>query len=179
MKLLVARHGLTQTNKDQVINGRLDEPLTEEGKRQAKELAEKLRSAGIEAIYSSPLKRTSMTALPIAEKINVEINIDRRIIEVDVGRFQGQPDTMAEKEFGCKISGLLDTYSYDFRDSERGESSEQVEARIRSFIEDLKETPYKCVLVVTHGGIVRWFSYICTGQKIGRQPNAKVLEYAI
>lgn len=176
MKLIVVRHGLTQTNQDGIINGRLDEPLAEEGKRQAEKLAEELASKNIEAIYSSPLKRASMTALPIADRIKKPINIDRRIIEVDVGHFQQKTLEDTKKELGRILPDLLDEYKYDFRSTEGGESSEQVEARVKSFINDIKQLPYKEVLVITHGGILRWFHYICTGKKIGRRPNAEVLE---
>lgn len=173
MKLIVVRHGLCQDNVDKVIGGQHDDNLTDEGKIQAQELANKLVSYGIEHIYSSPLKRTTETALPIAEKLDTTINIDRRLIEVSFGSFEGKPNEEFESVVGSEPSELLSSYQYDLREH-GGESSTQVEKRVRAFIKDLKKQPFNVVLIVTHGGIVRFFHYICTGKKTGSYPNASI-----
>lgn len=174
MELIIVRHGITETNINDIVNGQLDEPLAENGITQAQELAQRLESKNIEIIYSSPLKRATLTALPIAERIGKTINIDHRLIEVDFGSFEGKPNIEMEKELGSDARGLLNRYEYDFTPY-GGESSTQVEARVRSFCNDLKDKPYETVLVVTHGGIVRWLHYLITGEKIGPRPNAEEL----
>lgn len=174
MELIVVRHGLTGTNIRGIINGQLDEPLAKEGKAQAQKLAKRLEFKGIECIYSSPLKRATLTALPIAEKIGTTINIDRRLIEVNFGSFEGKPNTEMEKELGSQAREFLNRYKYDFTPF-GGESSAEVEKRVQLFLDDLKKQPYKLVLIVTHGGIMRWLHYICTGEKIGSHPNAEEL----
>ena len=56
-----------------------DPGLTPAGQRRAAELARQLVDAdvvaGIDAIYSTPFRRTKETAQPIAEKLNLPINI--------------------------------------------------------------------------------------------------------
>jgi len=65
MKLYFARHGQTNANAN-MTNGQsiaeLDEPLNEEGVRQAKELAEELKGVDLHAIISSTLTRAHQTA---------------------------------------------------------------------------------------------------------------------
>lgn len=174
MELIIVRHGLTEANINGIANGQLDEPLAEEGKSQAQELAQRLESKEIEIIYSSPLKRASLTAIPIAEKLGKTINIDHRLMEVNFGSFEGRPNAEMEKTLGSSARELFNKYEYDFTPY-GGESSAQVEARVKSFYDDLKDQPYEMVLVVTHGGIVRWLHYLVTGEKIGPRPNAEEL----
>src|SRR3990167_9761152 len=100
MEVILVRHGLTENNKKGITNGRIDEPLADEGIEQAQELARRLKDKPIDVIYSSPLKRATFTALPIAEKIGRTINIDHRLIEVDFGDFEGKPNSEVEKILG-------------------------------------------------------------------------------
>ena len=176
MKLVVVRHGITESNVKQLLNGQgHDDNLTTEGKNQAKELAERLKDMGIEQIYSSPLKRTTETALPIAEKLDKPINIDIRLIEVSFGSLEGGPNDSVMKVMGKSQRQMFDEYEYDFSEF-GGETSKQVEARVRAFLKDLKKQRYKTVLVVTHGGILRWIRYIVTGIKHSSHPNAVEIE---
>lgn len=178
MEIILVRHGLTEANKNGITNGQLDEPLAEEGKVQAQELADRLQDKPIEIIYSSPLKRATLTALPIAEKLGKTINIDRRLIEVSFGRFEGRPNEEVKAVLGDEMRDLFNKYEYDLIPY-GGESSSQVENRARSFYDDLKKLPYETILVVTHGGIVRWLHYFATGEKIGPRPNAEELHLKV
>ena len=90
MKLIVIRHGETLWNKENRWQGRTDIELSEEGKEQAKKLAEELKSYKIDVIYSSPLKRALDTAKEI-QKVhpNAEMIIDNDLIETSFGIFEG------------------------------------------------------------------------------------------
>lgn len=176
MDIIVVRHGQTEANKSGVIG--TDSNLTEEGKQQAKELGDKLSREQIDVIYCSPLKRTSQTALPLAEKLGREIFIDERIREVDWGDFDGLPGSFFKKTIGMEPRDSLDSYAYDFH-QHHGESSADVERRVRSFVDELRTKPYGKVLIITHGGIVRMLHYVITGEKILYQPNAKVINLKI
>lgn len=178
MELIVVRHGVTNSNIKGITNGQIDESLTKEGKKQAIALSERLKSKNIDIIYSSPLKRASLTALPIAEKIGKEINIDHRLIEVSFGSFEGKPNAELVKVLGSDARKLFNEYVYDFTPY-GGESSVQVEKRVRSFFDELKDQSYKTVLIVTHGGIVRWLHYLATGEKTGPRPNAEELHLKV
>jgi probable phosphoglycerate mutase/uncharacterized phosphatase len=133
------RHGATDWNRQGLFQGRTDNPLNEDGLRQANEAASMLRGAGISRIVASPLVRAARTAEIIADAIAVPLTIDAGIIEFDFGSFEGLPvrdlmikhgvnsatglvsilpadgenwDAMAERSLRC-VSGWLDRYPGD------------------------------------------------------------------
>lgn len=174
MKLLVVRHAATISNAHHCINGQRDERLSTVGREQLTGIVESLKGRRIDAIFCSPLKRATETALPVAVDHQTEIVIDRRLIEISAGSLTGKPYEVTIELFGKKSTELLDEYNYDFT-VYGGESAQQVRERVQAFLEELKHQPFKSVLVVTHGGILRWINYLCTGERIVGQPNGSVL----
>ena len=81
--LLLVRHGRTDANAQGLLLGRLDPPLSEEGRAQAAALAARIpRDA---RVIASPLLRTRQTA----EAFGLPFDIDERWIELDYGELDG------------------------------------------------------------------------------------------
>lgn len=173
MQLIVVRHARTAYNEKELINGRIDEELSPAGFEQIDGLMKSLAGYIFTIVYTSPLKRSVQTAVPLAGQRNVPLKTDARIIEVSLGSFEGKGWDATIPDFGLNSSALLSTCEYDFR-AYGGESADETRARVQSFIDDLKKTPNDTPLVVTHGGILRWFYYLCTGEKAGRVPNSSI-----
>jgi len=89
MRLILVRHGETDTNKARLALGRADIELNEQGRWQAQRLAISLKDERIAAIYSSPLKRALATAEPIASSHGLEVQVDEGLIEMDIGEMEG------------------------------------------------------------------------------------------
>jgi probable phosphoglycerate mutase len=88
---LLIRHGETDYNKKMHLPGRLpDVHLNKKGRQQAQAVADKLASAPIKAIYSSPLERTMETAELLANVLMLEIIPMAGLLETDCGEWQGQ-----------------------------------------------------------------------------------------
>ena len=88
---LLIRHGENDYVKTGRLAGRLPEVhLNEKGRAQANLLAEKLASAPVKAVYSSPLERALETAAPIAAAINLPVIENAGLIEMDYGEWQNQ-----------------------------------------------------------------------------------------
>src|SRR4051794_25579935 len=86
----LVRHGQTQRSKVKAYSGRLDIPLTGEGREQARRCAARLASAStIDAIFSSPLVRARDTAQAIADATGAPLTVDERLTEIDFGPFEG------------------------------------------------------------------------------------------
>ena len=96
MKLYVARHGQTRWNSQNRVLGRTDIPLNETGIEQAKGLAEKAASLGIDIIISSPLKRARQTADIVGDALGLSVLTDERLTEFDFGAFEGASRADAE-----------------------------------------------------------------------------------
>ena len=87
--LYITRHGETDWNHMKKIMGRCDEPLNENGIRQAYIAKEEIDKYDIDFIICSPLIRARQTAEIINEDRNLEMIIDERIIERNFGEFEG------------------------------------------------------------------------------------------
>lgn len=91
-KIFLVRHGQDTDNAVGILNGRRDTELTELGREQARQVAEKLRDNGVQIICASPLKRAYETARIIAEALKVdEVIVDKHLIERDFGILSGKP----------------------------------------------------------------------------------------
>ncbi len=91
-KVWLLRHGQTEANIVGRFAGRTAEPLTEEGKRQARAAGQKLRGEGIRRIYASPLPRTLETARLVAQELegNPEIIPEPAFLEINLPPWEGK-----------------------------------------------------------------------------------------
>ena len=71
MRLFFARHGETDWNAQKLIQGSTDIELNENGLAQAHALAKALAGTGIQCVYTSKLKRASVTAGIVAEALGI------------------------------------------------------------------------------------------------------------
>jgi len=88
-EIIIARHGETEWNREEIFRGRVDVELNETGIRQAELLARYLRDREIEAISSSPLKRAGRTAEIIAQHHPVTVEVTPGLIDFNYGDWQG------------------------------------------------------------------------------------------
>lgn len=88
--IILVRHGQTEVNRDGRLQGRLDRPLTELGREQARLAAAGLAGSGATAVLTSPLIRAADTAREIASVLGVAVEADDRLLEVDYGEWDGR-----------------------------------------------------------------------------------------
>ncbi|MFC1862258.1 histidine phosphatase family protein [Chloroflexota bacterium] len=88
-EIILARHGETKWNVQEVFRGRIDVELNETGVKQAGLLAGYLSKLKIDAVYSSPLKRALKTAEVIASYHKLDVEIAPGLIDLDFGEWQG------------------------------------------------------------------------------------------
>ena len=146
MSVLVVRHGRTDWNDLENVQGTADIPLNETGILQANETKKLLKEEKIDMIISSPLIRARQTAQIINEEKNLEIVYDERIRERNFGEFEG----FNKKEFDFKDFW---TYSKNLR-YDKAENIQDFFKRIFDFLDIIKkEYRDKNVLLVIHGGV--------------------------
>lgn len=159
--LYIVRHGETEWNVLHRIQGHFDSALTEEGKGEAKETAEKLNGVHFDAIYSSDLLRSKHTADIIALKKKLEVMTSKALRERTFGKYDG----IMGKEYSEKTKDLLEEYKklsvkekWNFKFAEGYESDEELVTRFMTFLREIAVGyQSKTVLIVTHGGNIRTF----------------------
>ncbi|GAB4225751.1 MAG: hypothetical protein Tsb0021_01000 [Chlamydiales bacterium] len=88
---ILIRHGETDWNAEQRVQGHTDVPLNKKGHFQAQKLARKLKKIypGIQRIYSSDLSRAYQTARYTAHLFELPIKTDINLRELDCGTSEG------------------------------------------------------------------------------------------
>lgn len=136
--LLLVRHGETDWNADGRLQGQTDRPLSEFGRRQAKQLADELGDDEIDAIYASDLSRARETAEIVGERLGLTVALDAGLREKDWGTWEGL--TSVERD---RVEFV-------------GETTEAHQERVLAALGRIAERhPGGRVLVVTHGGSMR------------------------
>ena len=136
--LLLVRHGETDWNAAGRLQGHTDRPLNDYGRRQAKELAERLAGEGADAIYASDLVRAKETAEIVGERLGLTVAVDPDLREKDWGTWEGLTgDERVHVEF-------------------EGESTEDHRDRVMGAVRRIvARHPEQRIVVVTHGGSLR------------------------
>lgn len=146
-EIYVLRHGETEWNALGRMQGRLDSPLTEKGQDQARLQGQSLRAHDLVdlPIYCSPSGRARRTAeLAVPEKF-AEIRFDERLMEIDLGQWQGRVKADLALEFPHVFE---DDETWGWYDCcPQGEGFSGLEQRTASFLADL-EGP---AVLFTHG----------------------------
>ena len=95
LRLYIARHGETDWNVEHRLQGLTDTPLNEHGRGQAVALGDTLKGIHLDAIYSSTLSRSRVTAETVAGR-SMTVRSLPGLRERNYGRFQGGSDTDPE-----------------------------------------------------------------------------------
>lgn len=98
-RLWLARHGLTRGNAEGVRLGSLDPPLLPEGREQARALAERVRTLGVEAVWCSPLARARGTAEIVADRLGLPLHVDADLREMALGPWEGLREDEIARRF--------------------------------------------------------------------------------
>jgi broad specificity phosphatase PhoE len=162
MRVYLARHGETTWNLAGRYQGRRESALTALGMRQALALADAMSAARVSRVVSSPLLRCSATALPSAERANVALETDDRLIEIAHGTWEGRlRDEIAANDPARYHAWRKDPARVAFVG---GETLGDVRERWRAFAASF--APALPALVVTHDAVVRVALLEALGQEL-------------
>ena len=149
-QIIFLRHGQAENNVKRVLSGRTPGvPLTDAGVSQAQLCAEFLEKMNISAIYSSPIQRAKHTADIVGERLSLDVLVDERLIELDMGKFTGMPYNDIVTNHG---NVFMKFYNGELEIAHNGvETFAQVKKRVISMIDEiLKKHPNENVLLVSH-----------------------------
>jgi broad specificity phosphatase PhoE len=152
-KLILARHGETVWNVEKIYRGRADVNLDEVGIKQAELLGKYLSNWKLEAIYSSPVKRSLDTANIIARYQKIGVYTAEGLIDFDYGEWQSLP----EQEVTRLYPALLDEWHNNPHKVKMpgGESLEDVRRRAIEVVNDVLSKYQGSVVLVSHRVVIK------------------------
>jgi len=148
--IIFLRHGQAKNNTERILAGRAPGvPLTDEGVDQSEKAAKFLEEMNITAIYSSPIERAKNTADIIGKHNSIDVRIDDRLIELDMGKFTGKP---YDEIFSTHGNVFMKFYRGELEIAHNGvETFEEVKKRIRDMVDHVIDNhPDENVVLVTH-----------------------------
>jgi broad specificity phosphatase PhoE len=141
-EIVLVRHGETEWSRELKHTGRTDVPLTEEGERQARGLAEALHGREFALVLSSPLHR----AVETARLAGLEPELRDDLREWDYGDYEGRRTAEIREE--------IPDWTIWRYGAPNGESLEEVGARADRVISEIRGVDGD-VLVFAHGHLLR------------------------
>ena len=150
------RHGETDWNVESRLQGQLDVPLNDTGRRQAREAAIPLAGSGLVAIVASPLSRARETAEIVNKTLCLPLRFDAQLMERHFGVLQG----LTKLEIDGRIEAGLRTHhgpveADGYSCPIEGEPLADLDARIVASIAEITAAVDGPVLIVGHGGPYR------------------------
>ena len=170
----VEENGIRNTNEDfQMINEK--EILSVQGEEEAKKLSENAELQSIEVIWSSNYTRAKATAKYIANKNNLQYNLDKRLCERNLGNLEDLAKFMSDKETRDPSREQLAFPKFKTRD---GESANDTNKRMNEFMDEILEKyKEKRIAVISQGGAIKFYllSYCKINEKLNLEYNEKEL----
>ena len=152
--IYIIRHGKTEWNKRHKLQGQTDIPLCDEGRKMAREAAERYADVHFDVCYSSPLIRAKETAGILLEGRNVPIFTDDRLKEMAFGTYEGIENSFQKPDSEINV---FFRHPEDYvKPVEGAESLDELYARTKSFIDEVIMPLHekgKDVLIVGHGAL--------------------------
>ena len=148
--IILLRHGQAENNTKKILAGRSPGVnLTEEGIQQAEQAGKILKALNISKIYSSPIDRAIQTSEIITKQCDLEVILDDRLIELDMGKFTMMP---YDEIFAKHGNVFLKFYEGSEEVSENGvETFAQVQKRMFEMVNFVLDNHKdENVVLVTH-----------------------------
>src|SRR4030042_6000086 len=158
--ITLLRHGESEGNISEVVQGQSDYPLTPAGMEQAQHIASIWKSEGttFDLIISSPLKRACQTAEIIASSLKVPIEYDLAWKERNFGHLQG----IKLEDINLLTPPVDFFHPYDPMGG-NGESQVDLFTRASMALQNILRLPAGSYLIVSHGGILNKVLFVIRG----------------
>ena len=153
-EIILIRHGETEWNSQQRMQGHSNSDLSSVGQAQIQALGQWMKNVPFDHIYSSDSLRAKQTAEAITQFSGHELKIDLRLREKNLGVFEGLTSEEA-RERHPEVFRLFKTAGSKYVIDE-GESTQQLQDRALEIVNEIRiKHPEERVLLVTHGGFIR------------------------
>ncbi len=156
IRLFLVRHGITTWNEGGMYQGRVDVPLSDEGRDQVRRLRDRLRTEDFQASYCSELDRARESAVILLNGRSCPLYTSSDLNEVSYGLWEG----LTRQEVRAQFPEEWESFLAD-RENQTplgGESAADLDRRVRDFANSLARHQSEddaSILVAGHGGSLR------------------------
>lgn len=153
LKLYLTRHGETEWNSKQRLQGWQDSSLTKNGIEKAHLFKDTVKDVDFDIIYTSDQKRAVETAKIIKGDRDISIKQLEELRELSFGNWEGR----TLKDIKSKEADLFNIYlnSPLLYKPSSGETISQLFRRVKLALEIIEKNNDKNVLVVSHGVTIK------------------------
>lgn len=175
MKIYLIRHGETTGDIEDRYGGDYDDHLTDKGRQQARELAEKLKDKKIQIIFHSPRIRAIETAEIVNKILNIKIEVIDAFRERNkYGILTGMIKSEAKEKYPKEVKELSKGIYNNVKSSEDYVSFK--ERAIRAF-KKVIDSHYETIAIITHSEPIKCIAReILRLGEIGSLKDCEVLE---
>ena len=155
MKVYFVRHGESVGNKAG-LHQKADMPLSEDGRKQAEKIAERLKKYKIDLILTSPIQRTRETAEIISKSLNIPVEVMGKLAEAKgpseiAGLAVSDPEAVRVKAL------IRENYTKGNWKYSDEENFDDLNARTQSFLEHvLKDHKNHNIVCVSHATLIKF-----------------------
>ena len=152
-KLILIRHGQTESNIAKRIQGQSDSPLTPFGRKQMERAGARLAKVPLAVIYSSPLGRARQSSSILGQSTCIRTQQADPLKEIHFGDAEGS----SWPEVGQNYPSIIDSWYHHDTAAKfpNGESRDEAMLRFFAFLDQLIiDHPEQTVAAVTHGGVL-------------------------
>lgn len=159
-RLVLLRHGQTQSNADSRMQGQIDTELTDVGRAQAINAAQVLSKRQPLVIFSSDLRRAHDTARALSEHCgHQEVHLDTRLRETHLGAWQGMTHREVDAQSpGQRLAWREDATMAPHGGESRIDVADRTVPLVREIVENEPEWGTddcdRPVVLVAHGGVI-------------------------
>lgn len=161
-QIVTVRHSTTAHNTAQIISGRLDEPLSAEGRQLARNAARRIPRLPTGVIVSSPMKRAVETAVILTGCHESTLVLDELCVERDYGLLQGlcreEVERFADQVDYVEVGGVRHSLN-----PPGGEAFEALRQRAELFLDRLSQHGHEVAIVVSHQTFLQQFHGLLVG----------------
>jgi broad specificity phosphatase PhoE len=162
--VILLRHTQTTWNAESRYQGRIDTPLSAQGKADVIRIASLVQPGDFEVAFSSPLTRARVLAQDVCSAARCSLSIDERLTEISMGPWEG----ITRREIEEHFPALLETW--ETRSDEvrfpNGESLEDVASRARSLMNEVFDAHSSPILIVSHDAVIKVIIMLALGLEL-------------
>lgn len=158
-RFFIIRHGKSEGNIRNILQGQKDFPLSAEGEVEAIMRARHLQDVSIDHVFSSDLLRARKTAEIIAAEKALAVSVTHALRERCFGEYDGSHEDAFSEEARIAFDRWLSMTDAEWmrhRIHPQAETGEEIVSRFLTFIREIAIAyPGKTILAVSHGDMMR------------------------